>query len=162
MAWGKKESGGGCLARLALLIAVLALVLAWAAWRRSGGRLDGLWDDVAGGSAARVEAGTDEAAAGWQAGLERARVRLLERKAEVEGDRNLQQVREDVAEIRQSLERATEAGAGIQEQWRDLDRELERLEIQLRDGSAKAKDTLDSVLDKLRRSEEDGGDGDRR
>ena len=40
MAWGRKRSeGGGCMARLALLVAIVALVFSWAAYRRSGGDL---------------------------------------------------------------------------------------------------------------------------
>ena len=38
MAWGRKrEGGGGCVSLLALLLALVALVVAWAAYRPAGG-----------------------------------------------------------------------------------------------------------------------------
>jgi hypothetical protein len=40
MAWGRKrEGGGGCVGLLALLLAVLALLVAWAAYKRTGGEI---------------------------------------------------------------------------------------------------------------------------
>lgn len=147
MAWGKKKSGGNGVAWLALLLAIAALLLAWSAYKRTGGELRDLWGDVN----IDTSKGIDLAA---------ARDRLLSHRPEVAGERNLQQVREDVAEIRADLERAYEdAGAGAREGWRELDADLERLEGQLKEGSSKALDTLDSALAKLRvrsREEKDG------
>ena len=57
MAWGKKQSGGGRgLALLALIVAVAALALAWTAWRRTGGDLDSLMQDVSEDAGRRAEA----------------------------------------------------------------------------------------------------------
>jgi hypothetical protein len=77
-------------------------------------------------------------------------------------------VRDDVLRVREDLESAYEgAGAEAERRWRVLDAELGKLEGQLREGSAKAKDTLDGVLNKLRseerndrndRNDQDGGD----
>jgi hypothetical protein len=170
MAWGKKESGGGCLARLALLVAILALILAWVAYRRTGGEIGGLFKDLTESATVQVRGTVEDGAeaAGRQGDLARARARLLGRKAEVETDSNLQQVRDDVLRVREDLESAYEgAGAEAERRWRVLDAELGKLEGQLREGSAKAKDTLDGVLDKLRseerndrndRNDQDGGD----
>ncbi|HEX6904185.1 MAG TPA: hypothetical protein VF789_31030 [Thermoanaerobaculia bacterium] len=153
MAWGNKKSGGNGVAWLALLLAIAALLLAWSAYKRTGGELRDLWGDV------RSE-GRPVAEADWRADLAAARDRLLSHRPEVAGERNLQQVREDVAEIRADLERTyRNADAGVREQWRELDAELERLQGQLKDGSSKAVDTLDSLLAKLRVrpvEEEDG------
>lgn len=153
MAWGRKQSGGNGVAWLALLVALAALMLAWGAYKRTGGEVRDLWDDV------RSE-GRPAAAADWRADLAAARDRLLSHRPEVAGERNLQQVREDVAEVRADLERSyRDAGAGVKEGWRELDADLERLEGQLKEGSSKALDTLDSALAKLRvgdREEEDG------
>lgn len=153
MAWGNKKSGGNGVAWLALLVALAALLLAWSAYKRTGGELRDLWGDV------RSE-GRPAAEADWRADLAAARDRLLSHRPEVAGERNLQQVREDVAEIRADLERTyRNADAGVREQWRELDAELERLQAQLKDGSSKAVDTLDSLLAKLRVGsveEEDG------
>ena len=163
MAWGKKQSsGGGCVAWLALIVAAAALILAWSAYRRTGGDLDGLWKGVTQDAerSVRGTASDGSEAVERQADLAKARVRLLGRRAEVEADRNLEQVRRDVAEIRESLERTYEnAGAGAQERWRDLDAELEKLEARLKEGSAKAVDSLDAVVEKIRGEEEERGDG---
>lgn len=148
MAWGKKKSGGNGVAWLALLLAILALLLAWGAYKRTGGELRDLVSDV---TPAGTPKGID---------LSEVRARLQRHRPEVEGQRNLQQVSEDIAEIRANLERTyRDAGAGAREQWRELDAELERLQAQLEDGSSKAVDTLDSALAKLRvgtREEDDG------
>lgn len=162
MAWGKqKSSGSGGVAWLALIVAIAALVLAWSAYRRTGGTLDELWKGVAEDAERSVRGAAEEGsgAVERQADLARAKAKLLGRRAEVEADRNLEQVRRDVAEIRESLERAYEnAGAGARERWQGLDAELEKLEIRLKEGGSKAVDSLDSAVEKIR-GEEESGDG---
>jgi hypothetical protein len=60
-------------------------------------------------------------------------------------------VRRDVAEIRANLERAYRgAGEQARERWRSLDAEMEELEAQLQQGNSRAKETLDSLLEKMR------------
>lgn len=152
MAWGQKKSSGGA-GRLALILAILALILAWAAFRRTGGELGTLWHDVTGGAGDRVRitAGNGSDAVERQADLARAQTRLLARRAEVAGERNLEQVRQEVADIRADLERSyRNASAGTKERWQGLDADLERLQAQLKDGGTKALDTLDSALAKIR------------
>jgi hypothetical protein len=148
MAWGKQKSGGNGIAWLALLVAIAALLLAWSAYKRTGGELRGLWGEVTVGTSEGIS-------------LAEVRDRLQRHRPEVEGERNLQQVRDDVVEIRADLERAyRNADTGVREQWREVDADLERLQAQLKDGSSKAVDTLDSALVKLRVGtwkEEDGG-----
>ena len=146
MAWGRQKANGCGVAWLALLVALLALYVAWSAYKRTGGS----W-----GQLVRLERGKAETpapeTADWRDSLERARKRLLARRPEVEGERDLEQVRRDVADIRASLERAYHgAGSEAREKWRTLDGELGRLEGQLRQGSSRAKETLDSLLDKMR------------
>ncbi|HSS50993.1 MAG TPA: hypothetical protein VLX28_18790, partial [Thermoanaerobaculia bacterium] len=86
----------------------------------------------------------------WQADLAQARDRLLGRRAEVAGDRNLDQVRRDVEQVRASLEQAYHKAGAAKEQWQDLDADLQRLEGQLKDGGSKALTTLDQAISKLR------------
>lgn len=146
MAWGQKKSSGGCAGRLALILAVLALLVAWAAYRRAGGELGTFWGDL---TAFNFNIGSD--AVERQSDLAQARTRLLARRTEVAGERNLDQVRQEVAEVRASLERSyRDASAGTKEHWKKLDADLERLQGQLREGSSKALDTLDSVVAKIR------------
>lgn len=141
-----RGSSGRGLAALALVVALAALFVAWSAYKRTGGSLDQL---------VRMRAGVPgepaAGAAGWRGDLERARERLLRRRSDVEEERNLEQVRREVAEIRQSLERSF-AGAGEQarQRWRAMDAELERLEAQLDAGGSRAKETLDSLLARMR------------
>lgn len=164
MAWGRKrEGGGGCVGLLALLLAALALLVAWAAYKRTGGELGTVLKDA--GVESRGPAGADSDLAEWREDLAQARDRLLGRRAEVAGDRNLDQVRRDVEQVRTSLEQAyrtagDKAGAA-KEQWKDLDADLQRLEGQLKDGGSKALSTLDSAISKLRdatSSKKDEGD----
>jgi len=145
------KQSGGCVARLALIVALLALAVAWVAYRRQGGEMKTLWRDLTGGAGDRVRitAGTEgEDLRSW---LARAQDRLERRRPEVAGERDLRQVREDVAEIRKNLERAyRDAGTEAKGRWRSLDADLERLEAQLRKGGTKALATLDSALAKIK------------
>ena len=146
MAWGRQKGGSSGIAWLALLVALLALYLAWTAYRRTGGSLDALVKNGPEERTEEVSSGGD-----WRDTLARARERLLARRSDVRDERNLEQVRRDVAQIRESLEKAyRDAGSGAREKWRAMDGELERLEAQLREGSSKARETLDSLLDRMR------------
>ena len=136
------------MARLALLVVIVALIFSWAAYRRSGGDLRQVWSDATRG-AADFKIGDD---ADQQADLAQARAKLLGHRAEVAADRNLDQVRKDVADVRARLERSfANAGAVTKDRWRGLDGDLDRLESQLKEGSSKALATLDSALEKIRR-----------
>lgn len=154
MAWGSKKGGSGGPAWLALIVALAALWIAWSAYKRTGGTLDTLLTLPApernAGNAGN--AGTVEADRGdWRDALERARERLLDRRDDVGQDRNREQVQREVAEIRAALERAyRDAGEGASDTWRDLDAQLGRLEDQVRDGSAKAKGTMEDLLAKMK------------
>jgi len=146
MAWGRDRGGGGggCLSVLALLVALAALFVAWSAYKRTGGTVNQLTQGV-------VKVGeigdTD-----WQGAMDKAREKLQEHRPEVESQHNLEQVNRDVAKIRESLEKAFRGSGGdAKEKWRGLDSDLDRLQAQLREGGAKAKATLDEVLEKMKR-----------
>lgn len=114
MAWGKKSGGGGGIAWLALLVSLAALFLSWKAYERTGGRL---------GEDLTVSVGRPEPA-DWREELERARERL--RQGDLEPD--------EVARMRESLARSfRDAGEDARRGWRELDRDLERLQARLRE-----------------------------
>ena len=133
MAWEKKSGGGGGIAWLALLVSLAALFLSWKAYERTGGRLQDL--------DARVSVGEPEPA-DWREELERARERL--RRGDLEP--------EEVARMRESLARSfRDASEDTRRGWRELDSDLERLQGQLRQGSSRAKETLDAAVEKMKR-----------
>lgn len=133
MAWGRKSGGGGGIAWLALLVSLAALFLSWKAYERTGGRLKDL--------DARVSA-VEPGPADWREELERARELL--RRGDLEP--------EEVARMRESLARSfRDASEGTRRGWRELDADLERLQGQLRQGSSRAKETLDSAVEKMKR-----------
>lgn len=155
------------MARLALLVAILALIFSWAAYRRSGGQLKDVWTDATRGTDLRVgsdgDAGNEGPAAALdhQADLLKAQAKLLQHRAEVAGDHNLEQVERDVAEIRRSLERSYQSSGGAAKgRWQGLDADLDRLEAQLREKSSKALASLDAAISKIRdeASEEKSGE----
>jgi hypothetical protein len=152
MAWGRREGRGNGVALLALLVALAALFLAWSAYRRTGGTMGELTQGVR-GLDHPLKVGEDS---DWKGALDRARARLAERRPDVESQRNLEQVRRDVAEIRESLAHAfrnigENTGDEAKQKWRGVDADLERLEAELKEGGARAKATLDGLLEKMKR-----------
>lgn len=155
MAWGKRSDGGGCLGKLALVLALLALALAWMAYRRTGGNLDTLlkqpWEEARGSLGVEEERAARDEDEGIDL-IAEARARLLERRGEVAGERNLKQVGADIQKIREDLRQTYEgASASTRERWRQVDGDLERLEAQVRQGSRQAVQTLDSTVERLKR-----------
>jgi len=143
MAWGKSSrgGGGGCLAVLALLVALAALFVAWSAYKRTGGTVEQLTRGTVTVSDLDL-----------QGALDKARQQLQQHEPEVQDQRNLEQVRRDVAEIRARLERTfNNSGADSKEKWRGIDGDLQRLEQQRREGGGKAKATLDEAVEKMKR-----------
>ncbi|MDP9119788.1 MAG: hypothetical protein M3O15_00185 [Acidobacteriota bacterium] len=159
----KQSGGAGCIAWLALLLAVVALILGWTAFRRTGGSWRSLWESSP--AEPRVERPMKEARdvlsgesrdLGREAALAEARVRLLARRAEIETDRNLQAVRDEVAGVRTRLERTYQgAGREARARWESIDAALLRLDRELRQGGDRAEKALDSVLDELRGSRDE-------
>jgi ElaB/YqjD/DUF883 family membrane-anchored ribosome-binding protein len=124
-------------------VALAALFVAWSAYKRTGGTRGQLTQGVKIGEIGDTD---------WQGALEKAREKLQEHRPEVESQHNLEQVNRDVAEIRERLEKAFRGSGGeAKERWRSLDGDLDRLQAQLREGGAKAKATLDEVLEKMKR-----------
>jgi DNA anti-recombination protein RmuC len=147
------ERSGGGVARLALLVAILALAIAWAAYRREGGEVRTLWSDLTRGTdeRARVVA-TDSDGEDFRAWLKRARERLQSRRSDVEKERNLQEVRKDVADIRENLQRTyRDASAESKERWKSMDSNLQRLQTELEEKSSKMLEELDATLEKMKR-----------
>lgn len=149
MAWGSKKSGGGGPAWLALIVALAALWIAWSAYRRTGGTFDTLVANPI--AAAREETPPAEVDGGdWREALASARERLLSRRDEVREDKDLEAVQRDIAEIRATLERTWRGAGEAKEKWEDLDGDLERLQRQVRDGSEKAQETLDGLVQRMK------------
>jgi hypothetical protein len=123
------------MARLALLIAIVALVLSWTAYRRSGGEVATISKDVV-----------------RSAGPAEARASGPEPGALPADDPNLEQVRRQVAELRSSLERAYGSATGqTRERWKGIDGDLGRVEAELKEKGAKGLAELEATLEKLRR-----------
>lgn len=126
------------MARLALLVAIVALVFSWTAYRRSGGEMATIAKDVvrSTGPADARASGTEPAASGVPAA----------------DDHNLEQVRRQVAELRATLERAYGNATGqTRERWKGIDGDLSRVEAELKAKSEKGLAELEATLEKLRR-----------
>ncbi len=146
------EVRGGGAGRLALLLAIVALLVAWAAYRREGGELKTLWGDLTRGTGERAQAAADAGGEDFRAWLKRAQERLQSRRGDVEKERNLQEVRQDVADIRENLQRTyQDASAESKERWKSMDSNLERLQTELEEKSSKMLEELDATLEKMKR-----------
>jgi hypothetical protein len=153
-------AGAGCVAWLALLLALAALLLAWSAYRRSGGRMND-WMQRPGEAVqdalgrpldgARDALGHGRRETERQAALARAGAALAEQRGELEARRDLGAVRARVEAVRDDLARAfADAGATARARWRALDADLERLDAQLHEGSSRALATLDGLVERIR------------
>jgi hypothetical protein len=159
----------GCVAWLALLVALAALLLSWMAFRRSGGRLDELLhgrgagaaqEGAMGLAAARDALGRGEREVEWHAALAQAEARLAGRRAEIETRRDVEAARREVDGVRRDLARAVDdAGAAARTRWQALDDDLGRLDRELREGSSRALATLDGLLGRIRGALGGGGAG---
>lgn len=146
-----RGSGGG-VARLALLVAILALAVAWAAYRREGGELRTLWGDLTRSTGEHARVTADSGGEDFRTWLKRAQARLQHRRSDVEKERNLQEVRKEVADLREKLQRSSSgAGAEAKERWKSMDSNLERLQSELEEKSSKALAELDATLAKMKR-----------
>lgn len=146
MAWGKKNGGGRGIAWLALLASLAALFLSWKAYERTGGRLA---EDLP--RLNREVSVGEPAPADWRRELERARERLLDSRDDPASGRDLRDLDDtDVARMRESLARSfRDAGGEVRRGWRELDADLERLQGELRQRSSRARETLESALQKM-------------
>lgn len=161
-------TSAGCVAGLALVLAVAALLLAWSAYRRTGGRLDRLSVDIdpiadaadrpAGGVRDALDQGRRQVER--QTALAQAEARLTALRGEAASGRGLAAVEGEVAQVRGDLARAF-AGAGdaARDRGQSLDRDLEKLGEQVRAGGAQAAAALDKVVERIRAAL--GGEGGR-
>lgn len=128
---------------LALLVSVVSGVLAVSAYNRSGENLETVvsrqFDDM------RQEAEIAAARA-------EARTRLLAIRAEVAAGQSSEETAREVAEVRQDLaEDLRDEPANIRQDWQQVDNNLQRLEQQIRNQSADALGTLESIIGDLER-----------
>lgn len=142
------KSGGG-VGWLALIVSLVALFFSWKAYERSGGRIEDfevLDTEVSVG---------DESPPDWRSALDEAKEKLGAAREEIDSEDDLGKIREDVARVREDLSRsfrkAGDVGDSARHRWQELDSDLERLEEQLEKGGSRAKETLDSTLEKMRR-----------
>jgi hypothetical protein len=129
------------MARLAFLMALVALIFSWTAYRRSGGEVATIAKDVvrSAGPADSRAAGADPASP-------------VSPAAPAADDHNLEQVRRQVAELRLTLERAYGSATGqTRERWKGIDGDLGRVEAELKEKSAQGLAELEATLEKLRR-----------
>jgi hypothetical protein len=141
-----KSGGGGGVGWLALIVSLVALFFSWKAYERSGGRIGDL-------KVLNTEVSVgDESPPDWRSALDEAREKLGAARDEIDSKGDLDKVKEDVAHVRENLARSfRNAGEGTRRGWRDLDRNLERLQGQLEKGGSRARETLDETLDKMKR-----------
>ncbi len=140
---------GGCggVAWLALVVSLVALFFSWKAYERSGGTIGEDLENLN----PKVSVG-DETPPDWQAELDRARDSLTKARESLDDKgADLDKVREDVARLRENLsDTFKDASEGARDRWKDLDKDLEGVQSELREGGARAKESLDKALDKLR------------
>lgn len=83
--------------------------------------------------------------------IEQAQDRLTEIREQINNTGNFDDAQKGVAQVRRDVRQSfTNATEATKETWNDLDKELEQIEQQLRDGSADALNSLDNFITKLK------------
>ncbi len=135
-----RRTTNSTVAWLALIVAIIALLFAVAAFNRTNQHLVADDDN-------EVTEDTQESEVDVVAARREAADRLTSIRTEVETDKRYDEAADEVAEIRANLrETYADASADAQEEWRDMEPELEALEQQLRDKSADALGGLASLI----------------
>ncbi len=123
---------------IALVVSVIALILAWSAYNRSGLDLETQAEITIENDIAELERAT---------ALAEARIRLTALRAAVAAEDFSDEIADEVNQIQEDLRTAYEDTEGeIYEDWQEMDSDLEELEYQIRSGSADALDTLDDTI----------------
>lgn len=138
-----RENGSSVVGWISLIIAVIALILGWTAFSRSD---QDVTDEInANVVQARQELEQDFA-------LLEARTRLAALRSKIIAEENYNKTANDIADIRADL-RASYADASLETRARldEMDADLEKLENDLRSGSANAIDAFQRALESLER-----------
>ncbi len=129
---------------LALIVAVVALVLGWSAFNRSGTNLGNIAEN-------QINQATNEVRQEMALMEARARVSMIATGLNTQED--LQQAQSELREVRADLNQTFQnANAEIREDWREIDNNLEAAETQMREGTA---DSIQSIRQGLRNIEFD-------
>lgn len=142
---------------VALIFAFIALVLAWAAFNRSGTDVGTVVNRGVNQAADEVQEVTNEVQQEWDEFQIEAR--LIALRARIEARENLYEVQAELVDIRTDVQVMTaNVSVETRQELQELDRELETLEGQVRDNSADALGTLENAIESARmdvRTDED-------
>lgn len=132
-----RESNTGLIILLGI-ITIIALVIAWSAFNRSGQDLGDTIEEETMEAAAEVEQEAEEFAAEAELALARAEARaeLAALEARIAAGAAVEEVEADLAEIEADLDRAyANASAEARQEYREIEAEFSQAEAAVRDGA---------------------------
>lgn len=133
-----QQNSNSLIAWIALIVAIIALVLGWMAFNRSG-------QDVV----PAVQEGAQEAQedAALLAARTEARAELLALQTQIAAEEGYDEAAQQAAEIEADLETAyVNARLEASAEWQELQADFENLERELRDESADAAETVAGLI----------------
>ena len=126
---------------IALAISIMALLLAWAAYNRAGIDLEQQIEFQLTGIRQEIKE---------QIALAEARIKLNAIRTRVVLRNEYYEARMDVISLRRDLKQSFElAEQESKELWMEIDADLEKLEVELRDESSEALVRIDQIIGKL-------------
>jgi DNA anti-recombination protein RmuC len=134
------------IAWIGLVIAIIALVIAWTAYNRSGADLE-----------AEVQRNIDQAVTEMNLRLARfeAAAELATLEARQDLRQNYAQLEQEIAQTRQDLRVAYQnAQREASQEWQEIERDFMEVERNVREGTANALDSLRALIANLRRNVE--------
>lgn len=129
---------------LALIVAVVALVLGWSAFNRSGRDLGNVAENQVNQAANEIR---------QEMALMEARARVSMIATGLDTQEDLQEAQAEIREVRADLNQSFQnASAEVRQDWREIDNNLEAAETQIRQGTA---ESIQSIRQGLRNIEFD-------
>lgn len=137
----KKTNTAITISIIALAIGIFAVILAWSAYNEYG---DTVGEDIN----QSYEAAVDQLS--MTAKKIETRSELLALRAELQAEKTIDNVDVRLADIQTDIsELYTNAKIETTDAMQDIDADFEKLEMEIRDGSANSVDTISDILDRL-------------
>jgi hypothetical protein len=141
------------IAWISLIVSIIALILAWSAYNRTGTDVGTAIENNTREAASSIEETTEEIRETTAQIAARAEtiVRLTNIRAKIAANEIDEEQYDSLNEVREDLRNVyAEAQGDVKDAWAEIDADLEMLESQMRNDTAEALLTIEKIIEALR------------